>query len=90
MVGPGLRKVPPGRLGSLTGPLMLETRIAATSGMVLVVSSILLGPQFWGYQAGVLILQTGILALGLGLFLRINPRPRMIDPLHLLDDIEFC
>ncbi len=69
---------------------MLETRIAATSGMVLVVSSILLGPQFWGYQAGVLILQTGILALGLGLFLRINPRPRMIDQLLFLDDIEFC
>ncbi len=69
---------------------MLETRIAATSGMVLVVSSILLGPQFWGYQAGVLVLQMGILALGLGLFLRINPRPRMIDRLLFLDDIEFC
>jgi hypothetical protein len=69
---------------------MLETRIAATSGMVLTVSSILLGPQFWGYQAGVLILQAGILALGIGLFLRINPRPRVIGPLVLLDDIEFC
>ncbi len=67
---------------------MLATRIAATSGMVLVVSSILLGPQFWGYQAGVLMLQAGILTLGLGLFLRINPRPSMIDPLLLLDDIE--
>ncbi len=69
---------------------MLGTRIAATSGMILVMSAILLGPQFWGYQAGVLMLQAGILTLGLGLFLRINPRPRMIDPLHLLDDIEFC
>jgi len=67
---------------------MLGTRIAATSGMALVVSSILLGPQFWGYQAGALMLQAGILALGLGLFLRINPQPRMIDPLLLLDDIE--
>ena len=75
---------------SLTGPLMLGARIAATSGMVLAVSSILLGQQFWGYQAGVLMLQAGILALGLGLFFRINPRPRMIDPLLLLDDIEFC
>ena len=89
MVGPGLRKVPPRSLGSLTGPLMLGTRIAATSGMILVMSAILLGPQFWGYQAGVLMLQAGILTLGLGLFLRINPRPSMIDPLLLLDDIEF-
>ncbi len=69
---------------------MLGTRIAATSGIVLAVSSILLGPQFWGYQAGVLMLQAGVLALGLGLFLRINPRPRMTNPLLLLDDIEFC
>ena len=68
---------------------MLGTRIAATSGMVLAVSSILLGPQFWGYQAGVLMLQAGILALGLGLFLRINPQPRMTDPLLFLEDIEF-
>jgi len=34
-------------------------------------------------------LQAGILALGLGLFLKITPRDRTIDPLHLLDDIEF-
>jgi len=67
---------------------MLGTRIAATSGMALVVSSIVLGPQFWGYQAGVLLLQAGILTLGFGLFLRINSRPSMIDPLLLLDDIE--
>jgi len=68
---------------------MHETRLAATLGLLLTISSILLGPQFWGYQAGVLMLQAGILALGLGLFLKITPRDRTIDPLHLLDDIEF-
>ena len=67
---------------------MLETRLAATIGLLLTVSSILLGPQFWGYDTGVLMLQTGVLALGLGLFLRINQPARTTDAILYLDDIE--
>ncbi len=66
---------------------MMGTRLLAVSGMVLAVSSIVLGPEFWGYQTGVLMLQAGIMALGIGLFLRINSRPLM-DGFDLLDDIE--
>ena len=67
---------------------MLETRLAATIGLLLTISSILLGPQFWGYDTGVLMLQTGILALGLGLFLKINQPARVINAIPSLDDIE--
>jgi len=66
---------------------MLGTRIVATTGMVLAVASIVLGPQFWGYQTGVLLLQAGVLALGLGMFWRLNLRPR-IEAMLLLDDVE--
>jgi len=67
---------------------MLETRLAATIGLLLTISSILLGPQFWGYDTGVLMLQTGILALGLGLFLKINQPARVINAIPSIDDIE--
>jgi len=67
---------------------MMGTRLVAMSGMVLTVSSILLGPQFFGYQIGVLMLQAGVMALGLGLFLRLNPRAGVLDALVFLDDIE--
>lgn len=67
---------------------MIETRVSATLGLLLTISSILLGPQFWGYETGVLVLQTGILTLGLGLFMRINRQPRMIDAITFLEDIE--
>ena len=66
---------------------MLGTRIVATFGMVLAVASIVLGPQFWGYQAGVLMLQIGVLSLGVGMFWRLNLRPR-IESILLLDDVE--
>ena len=66
---------------------MLGTRIVATTGVILAVASIVLGPQFWGYQTGVLMLQVGVLALGLGMFWRLNLRPR-IEEVLLLDDVE--
>ncbi len=66
---------------------MIETRIAATCGMVLALASIVLGPQFWGYEAGVLILQAGVMILGVGLFWRISLEPK-IESMFLLDDIE--
>ncbi len=66
---------------------MMRTRLVAVSGMVLAVSSIVLGPEFWGYQTGVLMLQVGIIALGLGFFLRINSRSAILV-LDFLDDIE--
>ena len=67
---------------------MIGTRLVATSGMLLTLLSLLLGPEFWGYQNGVLMLQIGVLALGLGLFLKINENQVETSPLHLLDDIE--
>ena len=66
---------------------MFGIKLVATLGMLLTLVS-LLGPEFWGYQTGVLLLQTGILSLGIGLFLRINEHQRRVDTLHLLDDIE--
>ena len=67
---------------------MLGTKVVATSGMLLTLLSLLLGPEFWGYQNGVIMLQIGVLALGLGLFLKINENQVETGPLHLLDDIE--
>jgi len=67
---------------------MLETRLVGTSGMLLTLVSLVLGPEFWGYQTGIILLQTGILALGLGLFLKINKQPRASGLLQVLDDIE--
>ena len=67
---------------------MIETRVAATLGLLLTISSILLGPQFWGYGTGVLMLQTGVLLLGLGLFLRVNHTARVLDAILFLDDVE--
>jgi hypothetical protein len=51
---------------------MFGVKLVATGGMLLTLSSLLLGPEFWGYQTGVFLLQTGVLALGLGLFLKLN------------------
>ncbi len=67
---------------------MLETKLVATPGVLLTLVSLVLGPDFWGYQTGVVLLQTGVLALGLGLFLKINKQPEAVDLLQVLDDIE--
>lgn len=67
---------------------MRRTRLFATSGVFLSLSSLLLGAQFWGYQTGVLMLQTGILMLGLGLFLKLNSELPQSNLLSQLDDLE--
>lgn len=60
----------------------------AVSGTLLTLSSLILGAEFWGYQTGVLMLQAGILALGLGLFLRFNVGSKQSSLLSQLYDLE--
>ena len=68
---------------------MLCTKLSGTSGMILTLSSILLGPGFWGYQTGVALLQAGILALGLELFFKLgSSQSRTMESMYLLDDME--
>ena len=52
------------------------TKLLAFVGLLLTLSSLLLGVRFWGYQRAVILLQTGGLALALGLFFRITSGQR--------------
>ena len=56
--------------------------------MILTLSSLVLGADFWGYQTGVLLLQAGILALGLGFFLKFNEGSKQSSLLSQLYDLE--
>ena len=67
---------------------MHSAKLLAVSGTILTLSSLLLGAGFWGYQTGVLLLQAGILALGLGLFLRLDKEPKESSPLPQLYNLE--
>lgn len=67
---------------------MLRTKLLSTSGMLLILGSILLGTHFWAYQTRVIMLQAGILAMGLSLFFRLDNRQTYPDPMGQLDDIE--
>ncbi len=67
---------------------MRRTKLFATAGVFLALSSLLLGADFWGYQTGVLMLQAGLLALGLGLFLKLNEGSRQSFLLSQLYDLE--
>ena len=72
---------------------MLRTKLLAVLGLLLTLSSLLLGVRFWGYPRAVLMLQTGGFALALGLFFRIaGSRDRegedKSDPIAGLYDME--
>ncbi len=58
------------------------------SGLILTLSSLVLGADFWGYQTGVLMLQAGIIGLGLGLFLKFNVGSKRSSLLLQLYDLE--
>lgn len=51
---------------------MLRTKLLAASGLVLSLSSLLLGTEYWGYQRAVILLQAGGLSLVLGMFFRLG------------------
>ncbi len=44
----------------------------AASGLLLTLSSLLLGTRYWGYQRAVVLLQAGGLSLVLGMFFRLR------------------
>jgi len=67
---------------------MHSAKLLAVSGTILTLSSLLLGAGFWGYQTGVILLQAGILALGLGLFLRLDKESKESSPRSQLYDLE--
>ncbi len=50
---------------------MLRTKVLSSSGLVLTLSSLLLGSRGLGYQRAVLMMQVGGLALVLALFFRL-------------------
>jgi hypothetical protein len=51
---------------------MLRTKLLAASGLLLSLSSLLLGTRYWGYQRAVILLQAGGLSLVLGMFFRLR------------------
>lgn len=51
---------------------MLRTKLLAVSGLLLTLSSLLLGTRYWGYQRAVVLLQAGGLSLVLGMFFRLS------------------
>jgi len=72
---------------------MLTTKLLAVVGLLFTMSSLLLGVRFWGYERAVILLQTGGLALILGLFFRItggqgSTRARVVKALAELYDME--
>ena len=73
---------------------MLRTKVLSFSGLVLTLSSLLLGSHGLGYEKAVLMLQVGGLALILALFFRIwgtsseSNRSDGVGPLHALYDLE--
>jgi hypothetical protein len=66
---------------------MLRTKLFGTAGTFLVLSSLLLGTQFWSFQTRLLMIQAGILAMGLGFYFRLTEGLAQ-DPLAELYDIE--
>ncbi len=73
---------------------MLRTKVLSFSGLVLTLSSLLLGSHGLGYETAVLMLQVGGLALILALFFRLwgtNDASNRLDsggPLYALYDLE--
>jgi len=67
---------------------MLRTKLFGTAGTLLVLSSLLLGSSFWSFQTRLLMLQAGILAMGLGFYFRLTDGYARADPLAGLYDIE--
>jgi hypothetical protein len=67
---------------------MLKTKIAAFLGLVLTLSSLLLGSRILGYQRAVLSLQLGGLFLLLGGFFRLFDNRPLHDALVGLYDFE--
>ncbi len=73
---------------------MLRTKVLSFSGLVLTLSSLLLGSHGLGYETAVLMLQVGGLALILALFFRIwgpsreSNRSDGAEPLYALYDLE--
>lgn len=73
---------------------MLRTKVLSLSGLVLTVSSLLLGSHGLGYERAVLMLQVGGLALVLALFFRIwgndggSNRSDGVGPLYALYNLE--
>ena len=73
---------------------MLRTKVLSFSGLVLTLSSLLLGSHGLGYETAVLTLQIGGLALILALFFRIwgtsneSRRSGGAGPLYALYDLE--
>lgn len=55
---------------------MLKTKLLAAVGLILTLSSLLLGARFWGYERAVIVMQAGGFALALGLFYRITSSQR--------------
>ncbi len=51
---------------------MLRTKVLAASGLLLTLSSLLLGTRYWGYPRAVVMLQAGGLSLVLGMFYRVT------------------
>jgi hypothetical protein len=66
---------------------MLRTKLFGTAGTLLVLSSLLSGNIFWSFQTRLLMLQAGILAVGLGFYFRLTDGLSQ-DPLAELYDIE--
>ena len=73
---------------------MLRTKVLSLSGLVLTLSSLLLGSHGLGYERAVLMMQVGGLALVLALFFRIwgtSDASHRLDsrgPLYALYDLE--
>ncbi len=65
----------------------------AASGLLLTLSSLLLGTRYWGYQRAVQMLQAGGLLLVLGMFYRLTGNSgrghdAQVGPLAHLFDME--
>jgi len=67
---------------------MLKTKIVALLGLVLTLSSLLLGSRILGYQRAVLSLQLGGIFLVLGGFFRLFDNHPLQDALAGLYDLE--
>lgn len=68
---------------------MLKTKLLAFSGLLLTLSSLLLGPQYWGYQKAIFLMQGGGFAFALGLFFRLTGgMGESASPVGLLYDME--
>lgn len=69
---------------------MLRTKVLSVSGLVLTLTSLLMGSGVLGYQRAVIMMQVGGLALVLGLFFRLTKNePRAHGaPLAGLYDLE--